>query len=374
VNLLRTRDSASLWTESFDIRFDDIFRMQDEVAREVGVRLRLRLNPAEQAQLGKRYTENIEAYQLYFQGRYHFATWTEERTKLPRAHFERALEQDPNYALAYAGLADSYVFGYRDDPDPKEARQKGRAAAMKALEIDSTLGEAHAALAQVKFMDDWDWAGADEEFKRAIELSPAYTEAHHMYSHLLLGAGRIEESLTQSERFLELDPQSPAANLHMAYHYLASRQYEHAIRQLQKTLVMDPNYRDGHRWLGKAYYQKGMYGEAFEEFLKERMLSGSSTEEIAALRQSYAASGIKGYWQKRIEQLEKEAKHKHISAYIRAAPYAQLGEKDKAFELLEKAYEEHDSALLDLREELYFDPLRSDQRFSSLVRRIGLTP
>src|SRR5438046_5161641 len=193
-------------------------------------------------------------------------------------------------------------------------------------------------------MDDWDWAGAEEEFKRAIELSPGYAEAHHMYSHLLLESGRIAESLTESKAFFELDPQSPAANLHLGYHYLAARQYDQAIDWLRKTLAMDPNYRDGHRHLSLAYYQKGMFSDLVEEFVKVRLLSGGSTEEVTALRQAYAAFGVRGYWRKRIDQLEKEARHK-LPAYSRVAPYAQVGDKDKAFEWLERAYQEHSSEI-----------------------------
>ncbi len=316
-------------------------------------------------------TENTEAYELYLRGRFSAAKWTRGGITEAREDFQQAIAKDPKYALAYAALADSYR--YYDLPR-KEAGQKAREAAMKALEIDSTLGAAHASLAQVKYMADWEWPGADAEFQRAIELSPSYVEAHHMYSHYLLSVGRIEESLAQSKRALELDPLSQSINVHLGAHYLTSRQFDNAIAQYRKTLEMFPEYAEAHHQLGWAYEAKGSYEQAVAEFEKAMLLSGESADKVAALRRAYLASGIQGYWRKRIELALDRSKHAYVPAESIAGDYALLGEKDQAFAWLGKAYEQHSDLLVGLKGDYHLDNLHSDPRYQDLLRRIGFPP
>jgi DNA-binding winged helix-turn-helix (wHTH) protein/TolB-like protein/Flp pilus assembly protein TadD len=373
VRLLSIEDGRPLWAAQYDEpHFTDIFAVQDSISEEVAQALLLKLTEKEQKQLTKRYTENAEVYQLYLKGRYSWEKWSQDGSKQAVEYFEEAIKRDPNYALAYSGLADAYIFGAGTGLPQKEAHQRAREAAMKALALDPRLGEAHASLAIVLLYDDWDFSGAEREFKRAIELSPSYAEAHHVYSHYLLLMGRIEESLAESKKLLELDPVSETPIGHLGSVYLYTRQYDEAIQQFQKALQLYPDATE-HALVGHAYYQKGMFREAVEEYLKDLAQSGFTPDKIAALREAFGKSGIKGYLQKRIEQL-KAGPQPEGEAITIAGFYAQLGDKDQAFQWLEKAYAEHSDGLVRLKEELAFDNLRSDPRFTDLLRRIGLAP
>jgi serine/threonine-protein kinase len=379
--LLAVPDGETLWSGSFNVSFADTFAMQDDISRQVAQGLRLKISDAERARLTKRSTGNGQAYQLYLKGRYHFEKWTDDGTRVARDYFRQALEQDPNYALAYAAMADTYVFGNVGLP-PREALPKARDAARKALILDDSLGEAHAALAQVKFLEDWDWPGADQEFKRAIELSPSYTEGHHMYSHYLMAMGRFDESLTESMRFLELDPSSPAPNLHLGDHYLAARQYEKCIDQELKTLQLDPNYVRAHQQLGDAYWRKERYAEAIAEYDKELALSGVPADVLAGFRAAYDSSGPRGYVRKRLGRELERSKQSYVSPAMIGRAYALLAvmsesdraaDNDQAMEWLEKAYQEHDRELafwILIGPDL--DGLRQDPRFLGLLHRMNL--
>jgi serine/threonine-protein kinase len=377
LELVDAKDNRYIWGERYDRKLSDLLTMQREIPLDVSEKLRLRIGSESKERLTREYTGNTEAYQLYLKGRYSWENWTQDGAKQAVKYFEEAIKKDPNYALAYSGLADAYMFGPGVGPDvpQKEAHRIAREAAMKALSLDAQLGEAHASLAVILLYDDWDFAGAEREFKRAIELSPSYAEGHHQYSHLLLLLGRVNESFIESKKFLELDPVSESPIGHLGYHYLYARQYDEAIQQFQKALQLYPDATD-HTQLADSYYEKGMFREAVEEYLKGLAQSGFTAEKTAALREAFAKAGIKGYLQKRIEQLK--------AAPLKAAPqmerghsgiaklYARLGERDQAFEWLEKAYAERDVNLVRLKEELAFDSLRSDPRFADLLRRIGL--
>jgi serine/threonine-protein kinase len=372
--LIDARDKKQLWGERYERKVSDLLSVQRDIAQEITANLRLKLSGEEKERLTKHYTENPEAYQLYLKGRYFLNARTEESTGKAIEYFQQAIAKDPVYALAYSGLADSYsalVFPI-EAVTPREAMPKAKEAAMKALAIDNALGEAHASLGYVKFYFDWDWPGAETEFKRALELNPAYAEGHHYYSHYLVAMGRDEESLTESRRCLELEPLNLLLNVHLGWHYLYTRQSDQAVKQLQKTLEMDANFAQTHRWLGLALEQQTRSADAIAELQKAITLVGGNTLTEAELAHAHAVSGKRDEAQKELARLKEIAQHKYVPAYQIAAIYAGLGEKDQAFAWLDKAYDERSDLLVNLKREQKFDVLRSDPRFSDLLRRVGL--
>jgi serine/threonine protein kinase/Tfp pilus assembly protein PilF len=376
VDLVDATTGAQLWGEQYERKIFDVLAVKQDIAQEVTEKLRLRLSGEERKQLIKRDTTNSDAYQLYLKGRYFWNKRSEEGFKRGIEYFNQAIEKDPNYALAYAGLAASYVLlGHElfSVLHPREAYPKAKAAATKALELDETLAEAHAVLAKARFRYDWDWLGAEREFKRAIELDPGYATVHQWYSHLLLPIGRPEESLAESKLALELDPLSLIINLHLGWHYLYVRQYDKAIEQLRKTLELDPNFALALLFLGQAYEQKAMHSEAIVEFQKAISLSRGGPVHVAALGHAYAVSGKRGEAQKVLERLIELSKRRYVPSYEISVIYAGLGDKEQAFAWLQKAYEERDSSWLgDVNVDPRFDDLRSDPRFTDLLRRLGL--
>ncbi len=372
--LIDARDKKQLWGERYERKVSDLLSVQRDIAQEITDNLRLKLSGAEKDRLTKHYTENPEAYQLYLKGRYFLNARTEESTGKAIEYFQQAIAKDPVYALAYSGLADSYsALAFPIEAvTPREAMPKAKEAAMTALAIDNALAEAHASLGYVKFYFDWDWPGAETEFKRGIELNPAYAEGHHYYSHYLVAMGRDEESLTESRRCLELEPLNLLLNVHLGWHYLYARQYDQAVNQLQKTLEMDANFAQTHRWLGLALEQQTRSAEAIEELQKAITLFGGNTLTEAELAHAHAVSGKRDEAQKELARLKETAQHKYVPAYQIAAIYAGLGEKDQAFAWLDKAYDERSDLLVNLKRQQEFDGLRSDPRFSDLLRRVGL--
>jgi TolB-like protein/DNA-binding winged helix-turn-helix (wHTH) protein/Tfp pilus assembly protein PilF len=370
--LIQATNDRHLWAESYERDLRDVLLLQSEVARDIADQIHLKLAHQDQKHLASVRLVNPEAHDEYLRGLYYFEKWTPAGTKVARDYFQKAIQKDSNYALAYAGLAATFVFG--SDLPLREAAPQAREAATKALELDESLGEAHASLGQIRFSVDWDRVGAEKEFRRAIELNPNYAEAHHMYSHFLLALGRSQESLAESRRFLELDPVSPAANLHLGSHYLIARQYDQAITQELKTLQMDPNYAEAHRQLGDAYWHKAMYGEAVNEYEKELGLLGRKPADIANLRTAYLKSGWTGYLKADIKRNLQEFEQGQASPVDVAGDYALLGEPDQAFRWLEKGYQTRYEYLIYLKAEPAFDGLHSDHRYADLLRRIGLPP
>jgi serine/threonine-protein kinase len=376
LELVNARDNSHIWGEQYNRKLSELLALQREIPLDVSEKLRLTLSGESKERLTRANTDNPEAYQLYLKGRYAWENHTPDGVKQGVQYFEEAIKKDSNYALAYAGLADAYMFGFRREValelSQKEAHRRGREAATKALSIDPQLGEAHAALGQVILLDEWDFSGAEREFKRAIELNPSHAEAHHQYSHLLLMLGRINESLIESKRYLELDPISFEPIAHLAYHYLYARQYDEAIRQYQKADALYPDLNPViHLRLAEAFYQKGMFKEAVSEYLQWFAGTGSPPDKIAELRKAFAGSGIRGFYQKLIEQFKAKPQTEQTSVDI-AGFYARLGEKDQAFAWLEKAFAQHADGLVRLKEELGFDNLRSDPRYAELLRRMGI--
>lgn len=376
VELIDVSENKQLWGQRYERNATELLGVQREIAKEISNNLRLKLSGADQQRLTKNYTDSAEAYQLYLKGRYYWNKRTEEGLRKGIGFFQSAIDRDPNYALAYSGLADCYnSFGFSFDVGslpPSDAIPKAKAAAEKALDIDNSLAEAHTSLAYTKQLYDWDWSGADREFKRAFELNPNYVNAHHWYSHYLAALGRTQESLAESKRSLELAPLDLIINTHLGWNYIFVRQYDLAVEQLRKTLEMDPNYGLTHWYLGMAYELKGMYPEAAPEFLKAIEILKGNTVVETDMGHFYAVSGRKGEAQKIIEKALEISRQKYVSSYQIALIYTGLGERDRAFEWFEKAYQEHSDLLVYLKVDPRLESIRSDSRFADLVRRVGL--
>ena len=374
VELIDARDNKQLWGEQYERKLSDLLALQHEVAEEITSNLRLKLSGVEQERMAKHYTENTDAYQLYLKGRFYWNKRTGESIKKAIEYFDQAIEKDPAYALAYVGLADCYVVPANPQP-PSEKMPKARAAAMRALELDERLAEAHTALARVLVVYDWNWAGAEKEFKRAIELNPRYAGAHQWYGGYLEMLGRRDESLAERRQALELDPLSLAVNFELAMAFYYAREYDKAIQQFQKTLQLDPNFPLVHAHLPAAYEQKGMYDEAIAGFQKGTALRGGTewSFSMSGLGHVYAVSGKKAEARVVLDELLLISRQEYVPADSIALVYAGLGEKDQAFAWLEKAYEEHAFKMAWLKVEPQWDSLRSDPRFADLVRRVGLS-
>jgi serine/threonine-protein kinase len=379
LELVDARNENLIWSEQYTRKQADLVSLQTEIARDVSNKLKTKLSGADEQKLAKKFTENTEAYQLYLKGRYHWNKRTPTDIRKSIEYFRQAIDQDPTYALAYAALAEAYVLipSYIRD-SPKESYERARTAAIKALEMDETLADAHTALAIVKNEYDWNFAEAERDFKRAIELNPNDATTHQFFSEYLIMVGRYEEAIAEIKRAQELDPLSLIINAMAGPVYAESGRYDQAIEQLRKTIEMDQNFPRAHMYLAVTYERSGMFGEAISEFEKHSILRGISPEkaakEAAVLREAYKKSGANGYWRKKIEIGEKErALHLGTSPTLSAIAvyYAQIGETDKAVALLEKAYEQRESNVRRLKSPLY-GPIRSDPRFQDLIRRVGL--
>ncbi|MCA1616761.1 MAG: winged helix-turn-helix domain-containing protein, partial [Acidobacteria bacterium] len=336
VQLVSVRDGAQLWAEKFDEQFTDIFAVQDRISEQVARALTLTLSSAEKELLTKHYTENSEAYQLYLKGRYFWNKRTVEGLKKGISYFNEAVEQDPSYALAYVGLADSYsLLGDYGGLTPNQTYPQAKRAALQALKLDGQLAEAHAALAFIKAAYEWDWPGAEEGFRKAIELNPNYETAHQWYAEYLSAMGRHEEAIAEIRRARAINPTSLIVNAVEAWVLYHARDYDQAIVQGQKVVEMDPHFAEVHEYLKRCYDEKGMYKEAIAARQMRRKLAGYDAEETTALREAATATSARVYWQKRLEQEVEESRREPSTAFDTAEIFAQLGEKDQAFASLE---------------------------------------
>jgi eukaryotic-like serine/threonine-protein kinase len=371
--LVDARDDSHIWGEQYSRKAADIFALQGDLAKEMTTMLRMRLSGEDDKRMTKSYTANPEAYQDYLKGLYWRYKITEEGYTKCSDYFQRAVAKDPTYALAYAGLADCYSGPPNNGlVPPKEGYPKAKEAALKALELDDTLAEAHTSLAFIKTDYDWDWSGSERELQRAIELNPGYARAHTMYGYLLNRLGRFEEAIAEGKRSVGLDPLSLLDNRLLGQSFYVARQYDQAIEQLRKTLELDSNFPGSHRYLGEAYLQKSMYKEGIAEIEKELVISPNNTAALMYLGYGYALEGRRAEAQKVIDQLNEISKQKFVPATNRATIYAGLGEKDEAFKWLEKSYEERSLGAIKVNP--VYDPLRSDPRFQDLLRRMNLQP
>jgi serine/threonine protein kinase/Tfp pilus assembly protein PilF len=373
VNLEDVQNSRQIWGEQYNRKLSSLVSVQQEIAADIYGRLRPKLEGEEKRLLSKRPTENVEAYQLYLQGLFYWNKWTQADFKKAADYFTQAVQKDPRYALSYAGLADTYsLLGDAGYLPPSEAWPKAKAAAMQALEIDDTLAEAHTSLGLVKEHFEWDWTGAEQEFKRAIELNPNSATAHHWYGDYLANMGRSEEGLRETKKAQELDPLSLIINTSLGWQLYLARQNDQAVEQLRKVLDIDAKFAPARRMLEEVYAQMGKQKEAVAE--REKALSLSGGPELAAsIEEDFTKSGYKGVLQSWLDGLTEMSKHEYVSSYSIAEAYVRMGEKEKAFDWLEKAYEEHDSGLVSLAVEPMFDRARSDPRYRDIVRRMKLS-
>jgi TolB-like protein/DNA-binding winged helix-turn-helix (wHTH) protein/Flp pilus assembly protein TadD len=371
--LIEASTDKHLWSQSYEGELRDTLALQNRVASAIADQIRINLTPQEQAALKNVKVVNPEAYESYLKGRYFWNKRTADGLKVALAYFKQAIEEDPKYAQAYSGLADTYALlgdWQYAVMTPKEAFPKAKAAAIKALELDSTLGEAHNSLAFVLDGFDWDFDSAGKEFQRAIELDPGYATAHHWYAWHLSLLGRFDDAIAGMRKAENLDPLSLIINADLAELLGLAHSYDESIQQSRKTIEMDPHFALAHNQLAQAYLQKHMYEEAVAELQEAVKLSGGSPTCIANLARAYVASGKRSEAVKLLSDLKKRSNPGYSNAAEIAMIYASLGDTDQAMNWLEKGYEERFNPGVLLRPG--FDPLRSDPRFKELLRRIGL--
>ena len=371
--LVDVATGSQLWGAQYDRKPGDIFAIQDDISNEISEKLRLKLTRAEKKRLTKRQTDDAEAYRLYLKGRHHWNRWTEEGFYKAIEYFQQAVEKDPNYALAYTGIADSYVLlGWNSYLPPKDAFPKGKMAAMKALRLDPDLGEGHTPEAAVLWLYDWQWREAQEEFQRSLALNPAHPTASHWYAEYLMTMGRHEEAIGRMKSSQELDPLSLIISVAIGWaHYMAGK-YDEAMEQLRRTVEMEPNYPVTYWILGLVLRKLGRYEEATAEGEKGVKLSGGSPLMNAALAQTLGSAGRKKEAMQILEELTNLGTQRYVAPYFFAGIHIGLGDYERAMEYLEKSYEEHSHWLIYLHIDPSMDGLRGDSRFQDLLRRVGL--
>jgi TolB-like protein/lipoprotein NlpI len=366
LSLVDAATGQNLWGEQYDRKIQDLAVLQREITRDVSQKLQSRLSNADAINLSKNYTANSEAYQDYLRGRYFWNKRTPKALAKAIEYFDATIAKDPAFALAYAGLADSYVVPM-NEMAPQDSMPKAKAAAIQALQIDASLAEAHTSLARVLHVYEWNWKEAEREFKRSIELDPRYAVAHQWYGEYLEWIGRREEAAAERQIALELDPLSTAINFDVGQAFYLRREYDKALEQFNKTLELDPDFPSAIFYIPLVYSQKGMHEEAIGSV---RQVPESSVG-IAVLGYVLAAGGRELEARKELEELKRLRSRGYVSAILIAYVHAALGEKEEALAWLEKGYEEHAHQMQFLRLEPRWDSLRSDPRFTDMVRRMG---
>jgi len=372
VELDDVRDGKQLWGQQYNRKLADLLAVQNEIAREVSQRLRLQLSAEDQQKLTKGSTDNPEAYQLYLKGRYYTNKLSKDGFAKGIEYINQAIALDPNYGLAYSGLAYNYINQIDWFMPPSEAGPKARAAAERALSIDESSGEAHLSRALVAYWYEWDWTAAEREFRRAIELNPNSFEAHGSYSWFLAPMGRKEEAVAEAKRCVEADPLSGLANGFAGSVSVFTRQWDTAIEQLRGAIELDPNFWFNHEFLGRAYQAKGRLADAIVEYQRSIELEKDNAELWSNLGHAYAISGKRSEAQKVLEHLNELSVRGYVAPYNIAVVYAGLGENDKVFALLDQAYKSRSYYFaVAITTDDRLDSLRSDPRFVDLLRRIG---
>jgi TolB-like protein/DNA-binding winged helix-turn-helix (wHTH) protein/Tfp pilus assembly protein PilF len=373
--LVQVATDRHLWAETYESQLGDVLGLQSRVASAIVNEIRVNLTPEEQKRLASSRSVSSESYENYLKGRYYWNKRSQEGLTKAIDYFQLAIEKDPNYALAYAGLADCYsIIGSAivGTVPSQEVAPKAKAAAMKALQLDDTLAEAQTSLATVRFNYDWDWAGAADGFRQSIELNPGYATAYQRYSLYLMAMGRTTESLAQMTRARELEPLSISMNFSLGWRLYMARKYDEAIEQLQNTLDMDPNFALPRMVLGQAYEQKNAYPKAVAELQKAIAISHDSPQMVGALGHTYGASGNRSEAEKVLAHLMEQTKKEYVSPFYVALVYAGMNENDKAIDWLEKAYSDRSNAIVFSKVDPQLDPLRSHPRFQSLLQRLAL--
>ena len=372
VRLVNVESGIALWTGKFDDEYKDIFYVQDRIAEHVVQSLELELSGEERGQLVKSYTDSVEAYQLYIKGRFYWDQRTEQGLLKAIDYVRQAIQLDPNYAPAYIGLADTYALlgEYLYSP-PREAFPQAKSAALKAREIDAALAEAYSSLAEVAFFYEWDWISAEESYKRAVELKRNYASGHHAYAWFLMAMNRLEEATEYLKRAQKLDPRSLTLNTVLGLPFYYARQYEKALAQYRETLEMEPDFIQAHYYIASALTQLGRYEEAIAEY--QRVIPIEYTQQASALLgYTYAISGQEEKAIKMLSELRELSKVRYVSPYLEAIIHTGLGQKEQAFAKLEKACQERAAWSVFINADPFFDSLRADSRFISLLRCIGL--
>jgi len=371
--LVDVATGSRLWGAQFDRKPGDIFTIQDEISSEISGKLRLQLTRAEKKRLVKHQTENAEAYRLYLQGRHHWNRWTEDGFYKAIGYFQQAVEKDRGYALAHTGAAESYVLlGWNSYLPPKDAFPKGKAAAMRALELDPDLGEARTPLAAALWLHDWQWREAQTEFRRSLELNPTYPTGNHWYAEYVMTMGRQVEAIAKMKNSQELDPLSLIISVAIGWASYMARRYDEAEKQLLRTVGLDPNYPVTYWILGLLYRITGRYDLAITAGEKAVDLSGGSPLMRAALAHTYGTSGRANDARQLLDRLTELANHRYVAPHFLAGIHIGLGDKDRAMECLEKSWQEHCHWLIYLHIDPSMDALRSDPRFQDLLKRVGL--
>ena len=375
VRLINVRDGRQVWAEQFDEKFTGIFKVQDSITERITTALTLQLSGPEKERLARHLTDSPEAYQYYLRAQLLWNGRRQNWIEQSLAHYQQALERDPKFALAHIGVADCYIMfsGHRKISMP-EAETHARPSIMMALKIDDGLAQAHNALAELKYQYEYDWTGAEAEFKKALELNPNVAWIHQAYGWFLMSAARFDEATPEMEKARQLDPSSLTINVGRGRLFYYSRQYDQAIQVFQNVIAVEPNDASAYFSLYTIYEQKQMYAEALEAYLKYLSLSGVPSQFSAELREAFTVSGWQGFLRKEIEALEKSAKNEPVEPYQLASLYTRLGQKDAAFSWFEKAFEARDPVALQFKIEPAYDSLRNDPRYGRLIRKIGLEP
>jgi serine/threonine-protein kinase len=372
-DLIDIRDNKQLWGDQYERQLSDMLSVQREIAREITDNLRPTLSGVDKSRMMKQYTADSEAYQLYLKGRFYWNKRTPDDFKKSIGFFEQAIEKDPNYAMAYSGLADAYtLLTVYSNESPRELMPKAKAAALKALELDDKLAEAHASFGQIVVYYDYDLATAEQQYHRAIDLNPNYAPAHQWLAEYLSLVKRSDEAIAEIKRALELDPVSVIMNRVYADILMDARRYDEAIEQYKRTLELDPNFPTAHFFLGSVYEAKGMFDEAVAKYADTARVNGVPPEIVEKINQVYEKAGWKAYLQATLDYVLHQPENRRLPPFAIASYYARLGKKDEAFEWLQRGYDERDFRMTLLSVSWEFDGLRSDPRFADLVRKLGL--
>lgn len=369
LSLVDAQNGNQIWGEQYNRRQADLLQLQTEIARDVSSKLRTKLSGADEQRLTKNFTANPEAYQLYLLGRFHWNKRSKADIYRAIEYYSQAVRADPNYAIAYSGLSDAYaiVQGYDKSVSPLASQLKAREYALKALSLDETLSEAHVSYGVVLHSVDFDFMGAEREFKRALELDPKNAVAYLSYALLLTGLGRFEEAEANYRRALELEPASQNINRNYGNFLMIVRRYYESEKQLKKTVELDPNFQIGYFSLANTLQLQGRYAESVEAYARAREIAGN-TEEAAAMRASFRKGGWRGF---ALDFSKYDWMSDNRPKYMDAARFASIGETEKALDALEQAYAERETFMMIVKVDPRFDPLRSDRRYQDLLRRLG---
>jgi TolB-like protein len=374
VHLVDPQSEKHLWGETFDRQLTDVFEVQSEVAQQITGALAVALSPEEKQRVEKKATGDAEAYNLYLLGRFHVNKWSEANVLKAIEHFQGAIAKDPGYAVAYAGLADAYELlsiGLSSKP-PLENLAQAKSMALKALELDDTLAEAHTSLAYARWLADLDWSTAEREFQRALELKSSYVPAHQWYAEYLAALGRHDQALTEIKRAQQLDPLAVPVNRAVGWVLYFARRYDQSVEELQKALAMDPEFLGARLVLWWAQVAKGAFEDAIADIRKEVQRAGSGTVKKLMLAYACAASGKQEEANGILWEVEAKLAAEDRLALLSTFPLTALGEKDRAFQQLERAYEHREPGLMFLKVAPWLDPLRSDPRYAALLEKLGL--